>query len=155
MFGWLGKKINNTKKNITETGKELLAVETIKSTNKEIKDMYDVILNPENKIKNSKNESFKEAQKRLNVSDIDLIKIYNNYKIIVYVSLFFTISLFLVLMYYLYVQFKILNSISLLVFIVFSLINAFQFSFRAYQIKSKKLCSVKEWWDNPDNWIPK
>lgn len=154
MFNWLRKGSKNVSENIVDSGKTLLGTDAIVEANNEIKSMAQKVLSPQEKIKNAKKETFKEAIARQKVSDLELLQIYKNYTYIFYSSILFAGVLFTFLIYKLFIKQEIFISISLLVFVLFCLANAFKFSFRSFQIKHQKLCSVKEWWDRPNEWFP-
>jgi hypothetical protein len=154
MFNWLKKGIKNTSEKIVDNGKKLFGSETIVETSIEIKNMAKKTLSPKEAIKNAKKETFIEAIKRQKITDLELLQIYKNYVTIFYISIGFAIFLFIFLIYKLFIKNEILDSISVLVFFIFCLVNAFKYSFRSFQIKHQKLCAVKEWWDRPNEWFP-
>lgn len=154
MFKWIKKSTKSVSENIVDGGKNLLGTESIAETSYEIKSMAKQLLSPKDMIKNAKKETFKEALIRQGISELDLLQIYKNYTYILYTSLFFALSLFGFLIYKLFIKQEIFISISLLVFVIFCLANAFKFSFRTFQIKHQKLCNIKEWWDRPNEWLP-
>lgn len=151
MFGWLKKK----SKKIVNDGGDLVGVKYIQETNSIVKDLAKNVFSPKEQIKNAREETFKEAKERLKVTDVDLILIYKNYVKIVYISLTLSVFLLFFVFYSLFINHNIISGISGLVFIAFCLANAFKFSFRSFQIKHQKLCSVKEWYDRPNEWLPK
>lgn len=154
MFNWLKKGTKNISENVVDSGKSLLGTESIVEATNEIKGMAKKVLSPNETIKNAKKETFKEAVSRQKISDLELLQIYKNYVLIFYISIGFAALLFSFLIYKLFIKNEMLISISLLVFVVFCLVNAFKYSFRSFQIKHQKLCGVKEWWDRPHEWFP-
>jgi len=151
MFGWLKKK---SKKIVNDSG-DLIGVKSIINNSAEIKDMAKNVFSPKEQIKDAREETFKEAKERLQVTDSDLVLVYKNYVKILYISLALSVFLFFFVLYSLFVKHNIISGLSGLVFIAFCLANAFKFSFRSFQIKHQKLCSVKEWYDRPNEWLPK
>ena len=151
MFGWLKKG----SKSVVDNGKQLIGTESLIETGKEVKSAAKIILSPKEKIKNARKETFKEAMLRQGINEIDLAQIYKNYSQIVYISIVMFIFLLGFVFYSLFFKQQIITSISGLVFCAFCLVNAFKYSFRSFQIKHQKLCSVKEWYDRPNEWIPK
>lgn len=151
MFGWLKKGSQS----VVESGKQLLGTESLVETGKEVKSAARAILSPAEKIKNAKKETFKEAMLRQGINEIDLTQIYKNYSQIFYISMFMFVLLLGFVFYSLFFKGQIMSAISGLVFCAFCLVNAFKYSFRSFQIKHQKLCSVKEWYDRPNEWIPK
>ena len=49
---------------------------------------------------------------------------------------------------------NIMGGIATLSILCICLANSFRFSFRAFQIKHQKLCTVKEWFDRGNEWFP-
>lgn len=154
MFNWLKKGTKNVSESVVDGGKNLLGTESIVEATNEIKTMAQKVLSPKDTIKNAKKETFKEAIARQKISDLELLQIYKNYVMIFYISIGFAAILFSLLIYKLFIKNEMLISISLVVFFVFCLVNAFKYSFRSFQIKHQKLCAVKEWWDRPNEWFP-
>lgn len=154
MFKWIKKGTKEVSEDIVDSGKNLLGTEAIAEASHEIKNMAKKVLSPKEMILNAKKETFKEAIFRQKVSELDLIQIYKNYTYVFYTSIFFAALLFAFLIYKLFFKHEVLISVSLLVFFLFCLANAFKFSFRSFQIKHKKLCGVEEWWDRPNEWFP-
>ena len=150
MFGWLRNKTQATK----EEAKKVVGVENIKETTDEIKNLGLKYLTPYKTIKNAKQETFEEAMKRLSVSEIDLLKNYKNFAIAFYVSLLFALISFIGFGYYSFFEQKIIASLSMVAMWLLFMVNAFKFSFRAFQIKHRSLCSVRDWWEKADDWFP-
>lgn len=96
-------------------------------------------------------EDFNEAIFRLNITEEELVKKYNNFKLMNNISSFFSFIVFFILIFS-------LSSLSLNV-IVFSLlliyfsINTIKFGFHCYQIENKKLDCLKEYILKPRKWI--
>ena len=151
MFQWLKKKGNDT----ANLGKKLVGAEDIKKSFDEVKEMAKVVLSPKQQIENAKTESFVDARKRLHVTDENLIKNYRNYVHCFYISLLFCILCFLFMIYNLFINKEIVSSLATLAILLLCGANCFKFSFRSFQIKHQKLCSVKEWWERYQEWFPK
>jgi len=151
MFGWVKKGSQS----VVDSGKQLLGTESLIESGKEVKEAAKNILSPAEKLKNARKETFKEAILRQGINEIDLAQIYKNYSQIVYISIFMFVLLLGFVFYSLFFKNQIMSAISGLVFCCFCLVNAFKYSFRSFQIKHQKLCSVKEWYDRPNEWIPK
>jgi len=148
---WLRQKGKKSAENV----KSNFNYSEVKQTSGEIKDMATAVLSPKEQIKKSKKETFQEAKIRLGVSDLDLVQNYRNYAYICYASLFFACICFIFSLYYLFFTHALFNAVTIIAVMVFCLANSFKFSFRAFQIKHQKLCSVKEWWDRAGEWFPK
>ena len=148
------EKIKKSGRNSFEWGKKILNKDDIEQSFNEIKDMYDTVLSPKKQIKNAKQETFTDARRRLNINDLDLLKTYKNYVYCFYLSILFVFICLGLLFYYLFFKQAIIPSIAMLSFVLFSLSNAFRFSFRTFQIRHQKLCSVKDWWDRSEEWFP-
>ena len=147
MFGWIKKKGLNS----VDYSKKVLSADEIKKNATDIKDMASILLQP---TKNTKTETFNDAKRRLNVNDLELIQVYKNYVYSFYVSLAFAIICFTLLMKYLFMDNNIMGGIATLSILCICLANSFRFSFRAFQIKHQKLCTVKEWFDRGNEWFP-
>lgn len=148
MFEWIKKKGTTS----VDYGKKILSTDEIKKNATDIKDMASVLL--QHNLKNTKTETFNDAKKRLNVNDVELIKVYKNYVYSFYISLAFGIICFTLLMKYLFIDNNIMGGIATLSILCICLANSFRFSFRAFQIKHQKLCTVKEWFDRGNEWFP-
>lgn len=155
MFKWIKNKVGSSINNTKLTSEKLIGVDRIKESSNEIKNMSKHILTPNELIKNAKVESFSEAMKRLGVKDDNLILNYKNFTYICYSSLFFSLVSFSFIFYQLFIKQSLLSSIPGFAILIFCLANAFKFSFRAFQIKHQKLCTVKEWYERTEEWIPK
>lgn len=150
MFGWIkGKKDSGV-----DYGKKVIGAEAIKETNKAVVDMAKEYLSPKKMIENSRQETFEEARRRLGASDADLIQNYKNFALSFYISLFFAFACFIGFLYYIFIAKLIVASLAMLSIMSVCVVNSFRFSFRAFQIKHRKLCSVKDWWDRAGDWFP-
>ncbi|WP_324810367.1 hypothetical protein [Ralstonia pickettii] len=102
---------------------------------------------------NARVETYEQAKIRLNVNEADIDK---NYRMAWFMTLF-AFGFFI-----LFVVLGILNLIdnhymSGLMFLSFSTIhlaNTVSYSFRAYRMKFRKLCSFSEFMNDRENWIP-
>ena len=151
MFEWIKKKSNDT----ASVGKKVVGTEEIKNSFEQVKGMAQVVLSPSQLIENSKNESFVDARNRLHVTEEDLLRNYKNYVYCFYISLLFCILCFLFILYSLFINKAIVTSLATLAILLLCGANCFKFSFRSFQIKHQKLCSVKEWWERSQEWFPK
>ncbi|MBY4717569.1 hypothetical protein [Ralstonia mannitolilytica] len=129
--------------------------EQVKETAVDIKGMWVQTLSPNEAIRNARQETFQEAKARLGLTEIDLIQNYRSNAFIFYISLFFTATCFFGATYYLFVKHNLLSALAMLSIMLLCLANSFKYSFRAFQIKHRKLCSVKEWWIRENEWFPK
>lgn len=135
--------------------KDNVNYEEVKGTASEIKKMATTILSPKETIKNARTETFQQAQMRLHVNDAQLIQNYKNYAYICYISLIFALFCFSFAVYYLFVIKSIISALAMISILLLCLSNAFKYSFRAFQIKHQKLCSVSDWWNRASEWLPK
>lgn len=133
----------------------VLSVNQIKENHKQISSMATSLFNIKKIKENAKNETFEDAVDRLHVTKSELKQNYKNLVYSLYASIFFMIICFLGVISSLFVQKDILNAITFLVVMFICVAQSFRFSFRAFQIKKKKLCTPKEWWDSASEWIPK
>jgi len=150
-FSWTKRKAYDAK----SYGEKIVGAEEIRRNYDYIVQMAKIVLSPKYAKEYSRKETFLEAQKRLNVSDADIVKNHRNMVYGFYVSLFFGIVCFLIVIYNLFFLKNLLGALTSLSILAVCLANSFRYSFRAFQIKHKKLCSVKEWWDRADEWFPK
>lgn len=149
LFDWAKKKGSSA----AEEGKKYLAVEEIKKNASFIQSMAKILFNPKETIKNSKKETFLEAKKRLNLSEVDLIRVYKNNVWSFYISLIFGfICLFLLLTNIF--KFNFIGFFTSLSVLLLCLVQCFKFSFRAFQIRHQKLCPVGDWTKRPSEWFP-
>lgn len=135
--------------------RSVLGSDMISETHTVIKDMAQSAISPKKMIANSKDETYDEAIERLQVDSIEVYKVYKNHVILLYFSLFFSIICFLGCLSSLFISKNIMVAASFVAIMLICLANSFRFSFRAYQIRNKKLCDVREWWDNASEWFPR
>lgn len=103
---------------------------------------------------NSRKETFEQATKRLNVNDKDLQKSYNTFSLMTKLStLCFSICVIGAIHNLAKVQ--IVNSIEFLAFGFLHLAIAHKYSFRAYQIRQRKLGGHEEYLREINEWFPK
>lgn len=127
----------------------------VRETAVDIKQMWVKVLSPKDAIKNARQETFREATTRLGLTEIDLIQNYSVCSYIFYIALFFTGICFIGAIYELFVKHNVFSAMAVLSIMSWCLANSFKYSFRAFQIKHRKLCSVKEWWVRENEWFPK
>lgn len=151
----LGNWVKNKSGKLKDEAKGTVNYGQIKSVGTDVVDMASSLLSPNKLIKGSKKETFDEARQRLGVSDLDLINTYRNYAISFFMSLFFVVLCFVLIVYFLYFEKSIMGGLSTTSIMLLNLANTFRFSFRAFQIKNQKLCSVSDWWSRSDQWVPK
>jgi hypothetical protein len=149
MFKWIKNQAEGTK----NTAKKLTDYDTIKGFAQDTAEIAGKVLSPKEAIKNARTETFAEAQKRQGVNDVDLMLIYKNFAWITVISLGFSILCFTLATYFLF-HGNFMQGLAGIAFMLYSLAQAFKYSFRAYQIKHKNLCSVQRWWDSASEWIP-
>ncbi len=151
LFDWTKRK---SKENL-DYGKKILGTEQIKETSSYIREAAKQVLSPKEQIKNAKKETFIEAKQRLRVSDADIVINYRNMVYGFYIALFFSLFCFGIVIYNLFVEMNLLGALSSIAILLVCLSNCFRFSFRAFQIKHQKLCSVNDWWNRATEWFPK
>lgn len=89
-------------------------------------------------------ENFEQAKERLNVSDLEIEKVRNNYVLVSWIFWLLTITSFGTSIYSLFGYHSILGALVPLVMAIYGATGILKYSFRAYQIKARKLCSLKE-----------
>lgn len=144
--GFFKRKINQTKYGI----KKNINYEEIQATNNFVKSMAEDAFSVKKKLKNAKVENFEKAIERRGVTDFELIALYKNYSIIFYMSLFFCAICLLFIVYLVLTDFQILSLCSAISIFAVCFANAFKFSFRAFQIKYRKLCGVSDYLEKKD-----
>lgn len=149
LFDWIGKK----KDDVKEEGKRLVGAEEIKKNASFMYSMGKILFNPKEATKNAKRETFLEAKKRLNINENDILQVYKNNVISFYISLLFgLICLFLI--FFNAFNLNILGFATSLSIFLICLTQCFKFSFRSFQIRHQKLCSVSDWAKRPGDWFP-
>lgn len=139
--GFFKRRTDKFKKGV----KDNINYEELKSTTGVIKDLASDAFSPKNLIKNAKVENFEKAIADRGLTDFDLISLYKNYSMIFYISIVAMAICFGFSIYLSLVNFSILMLGSLLSIMLVCGANAFKFSFRAFQIKHRKLCSVSDY----------
>lgn len=150
MFKWL----KNRGKKTVDFSKKVVGAENIQETAEEIKEMAQTVLSPKKQLEKAKTESFQDAKVRLRLTDTDIIQVYKNYVYCFYIALLFSGISFGFLLYNLFINKQIFTSFGILAVMALCVANCFKFSFRAFQIKHQKLCSVKEWYERVNEWLP-
>jgi len=153
MFGWIKRKASNSASGAKDLGKAVVGWDQAKAGGSFIAEMVKR-LNPRYVSDNARKETFSQAQQRLNVNDENLRAVYKQLALSFYVSIFFTIICFGILLFMLFSSKSIISSFGVLGILVLCLANAFRFSFRSFQIKHKKLCPVQDWWNRSSEWVP-
>lgn len=129
-----------------EDTRKFLSTDQIVKNHNEIKDMASNILSPKSKIKNARTENFQQAMERQGINNADLLQIYKNYVLAFYIS--FIAGTFSILYgFHLFVSGDgLITTLSCTAMGIFCYSNGFKFSFRSFQIKYQKLCSVQDYW---------
>lgn len=138
---------------VADKAKKFAGYEDIRKLSTETKEIAGTVLSPKKAIASARKESFKEAMKRLGVTEADLEKNYKNFAWLCWISLGFAVFL-LSLATYCFVQFNLLQAFAGLSIASYCIASAFKFSFRAFQIRHQNLCSVKTWYDRKSEWLP-
>lgn len=149
MINW----IKSLGKRTTDYTAKVVNVEEIKSNASFLKEAGTTLLLPGKTIKNARVETFDEAVRRQGLNDGHLTQVHFNYSASFYVSAFFgavCIALFANAL----VAGSVMYSLSTLAIFLVCLANAFRFSFRTFQIRHKRLCSVSEWFARKNEWFP-
>lgn len=149
MINW----IKNLGKKTSDYTAKVVSAEEIKGNASFIKEAGSTLLLPGRAIKNSRVETFDEAVRRQGLTEKDLIQVHFNYSASFYISAFFG-AICLALFSNALVAGSIMYALSTLAIFLVCLANAFRFSFRTFQIRHKKLCSVSEWFSRRNEWFP-
>lgn len=138
---------------VVDKAKKFAGYEDIRKLSTDTKEFAGVVLSPKKAIASARKESFKEAMKRLGVTERDIEKNYRNFAWLCWISLGFAIFL-ISLATYCFVQHNFLQALAGLSIASFCIASAFKFSFRAFQIRHQNLCSVKTWYERKSEWLP-
>lgn len=102
---------------------------------------------------NARIETYEEAKQRLNVTESDIDKNYRNFSIISYIALTTFLCSFGGLLGTL-VSGHYFNACSWFFIASISFAETIKYTFRAYQMKTHKLCSFSEFKNDAKNWMP-
>lgn len=138
---------------VVDKAKKFAGYEDIRKLSTETKEFAGVVLSPKKAIASARKETFREAMKRLGVTEDDIKRNYKNFAWLCWISLAFTVFL-LSLAVYCLLQTNFLQGLAGLSIASFCLASAFKYSFRAFQIRHQNLCSVKTWYERKPDWLP-
>lgn len=144
------KKDSDEKKERFAYTKKFIGTENIQKNHEEIKNMATSLLSPNKILENARTENFKQAMERMGTTVQQLPKIHKNFMISFYVALAGFIFCLLLALHFLISGQGILAMLSSLAIASLCFANAFNFSFRCFQIKYRKLCSVKDYLNNKE-----
>ncbi len=146
-FGFIKRKGSENK----EYAANIAGWKNIKKGGEDIIDMAQVL---KQKPAVGITENFQDAKQRLNVSDRDIMETYKFYSITFYGSLFILIFSIVFFGYGIFTLSltKILGGVAGM---SIGGANAFQYSFRCFQLKHQKLCSHQDWFKRKHEWFPK
>lgn len=133
-----------------EYSKKFLGTEHLDKSHNEIKNMASVYLSPNKEIKSARVENFKQAMERNGTTPKQLENIYKNYLISFYIAISAFSFLIIFAFYQAWVGNGFISALACLSIALLSLANAFKFSFRCFQIKYQKLCSIKDYLNNKE-----
>ena len=136
---------------ITEA-KKFMAYEDIKKNVFFIKDMGEIAFIP--KVSKRKPETFEEAQKRLRISEATLNENYKAFARTFFVSTFFAIIGIGLLIDAILQSKGVIVPLAFMSFTFMMIANTFHYSFKAAQIETRKMLTVREFLANKSNWIP-
>jgi hypothetical protein len=149
----IGKWLSAQRKATADKTKKIVGYETTKKFAADTKEIAVTVLNPKKTIAQARNETFKEAKRRLKVTEEDLKANYKNFAWLCLMSLGFALFL-LVIAISSIVHAQLFQALTCMSITAYCLANAFKFSFRAFQIKHQKLCGVKTWLHSKSDWLP-
>lgn len=149
MLNW----IKSLGKRTTDYTAKVVNAEEIKSNASFLKEAGATLLLPGKTLRNARVETFDEAVRRQGLNDTHLTQVNFNYSASFYVSAFFG-AICIALFANALVAGSVMYSLSTLAIFLVCLANAFRFSFRTFQIRHKRLCSVSEWFARKNEWIP-
>lgn len=106
------------------------------------------------KKRESRIETFEQAQTRLNVSNTDIKAVEKNYIILAWLMTFFGVVCFGQAVYQLFFGASLMKGFASAVFLFYFSVMTFHYSFRVFQIRKRKLCSLREFLDSGE-FIPR
>ena len=149
LFGWLSQKASNQKSRIKSFSRKITSADELERNGQYIIGMAKDLA----KNKESRNESFASAYKRLNLDEKKLAETYNYFSLRFYIFVFFLIIGLFIGVLYLFT--KPWAALAALGFILYCLANMFVCSFRMFQIRKRELFPVSYWTAFPSEWWPK
>lgn len=151
MFGWMKNKGAQS----VDYAKKVVGTEELSKNAEDIFSMAKRLLTPASMIRNARQETFEEAKRRLGVDDIHIKAVYKNYVTSFYICIVFAALCLATFFYSVLVSGSVIQALASLSIGAACMANAFRFSFRSFQIKHRSLCAVKDWYDRPNEWLPK
>ena len=151
MFGWIKNKGSET----VDYAKKVVGTEELAKNAQDISSMSKRLLTPSFMIKNSRQETFEEAKRRLGVDDIHIKAVYKNYVTNFYIFIVYVVLCLITFGYAVLISQSVIQAMASISIGLLCLMNAFRFSFRSFQIKHRSLCAVRDWYDRPNEWFPK
>lgn len=140
----------NKEKERFDYSKKFLGTSQIVENHNEIKKMASNLLSANQTIQNAKTENFKQAMERMGTHTSQLPIIHKNYLISFYISI---VAFAFTLLFGLHLGVSgngILPMLSCFSIAGLCFANAFRFSFRCFQIKYRKLCSIQDFLKNKE-----
>lgn len=137
----VGKVVGSVK----DTGKAIMPIQEIQAGSNIIGSFFKTL-----KPKQGRVETYNQARVRLGVSNEDIMKNHENFVFVFYISLFLGLGCIGLIIKYAFFDHTIMGVLSSSSILLVCLANAFKHSFRAYQIKIKSLCSIKEYIQGKD-----
>lgn len=134
--------------NFTRYSKNVTNYDYVVEETKNIKNTMVKVFGTQHYLKNAKVETFKEAQIRLGITEMEVMEVYRGLCVSFYTYAAISITLFFLLIYILFFLKVLLTALMVLTVLGISLANCFKYSFRAFQFKHRKLCPVSDWYDS-------
>lgn len=148
------KIIAKQKDKIIDYTKKVTSFDNVAENFNDIKDLYSSLAIPK-KNSNEQTKKFEDFVIQNKLTTLDLSQMYFNYSINFFISFVFGIICLIMAVYLAIVKLSFLPFLASISIFLICLTNAFRFSFWAFRIKHKKLCSVSDWWQSSEQWIPK
>ena len=132
--------------------KKIVGYEDAKSLFGIIKDMASYSMNPFKKTE-AREETFEQAVSRFRCSESEIAQAFKMCRVNFYVNAALAIALFIYACSMLFFAQTAFPAVACVAILLMNLALMFKYSFRAYQIKHRKLCPVSEWLQNSREWI--
>lgn len=146
------EKLKNVADSSVDATKKVVGYEDAKQLFNVIKDMAAVSLNPFRKIE-SRNETFEQAMIRFKCTESDIAEAFKMCKVNFYVNAALASLLIVYCFYMLFAVQAVFPALGALAITFMNFALMFKYSFRAYQIKHRKLCPISEYLKNSNEWI--
>ena len=143
MFKWIGRQLKNEAVYVTEASKKIASVDEIKNNATQIRDGVDRILGRGKYARKPRTETFEDASRRLNLNGEKLVNLEKQFSTM---ALIYITAVAILLIWGWVAMGTMRAGMVATGFALVAAVKWFEMSLRLYQVRNKKLCSVKEFW---------